>query len=91
LSDGGWLHLVEDFVERRIDTATFHDRFFDLWRAAAPGTPEHPEAVETLFLTVEAYCPDPNLRDPGSPFEADESELRRHAEIALARLKADRR
>ena len=54
-----------------------------------------PEGIETLFYTVEAYCPDPALRDPtlrntGSPFEADEAEVRKDAELALARLKDSR-
>lgn len=56
-----------------------------------PQQPRMPEGIETLFFTVEAYCPDPELRNAGSPFEADEAEVRKDAEIALARLKADRR
>jgi hypothetical protein len=91
LNDDAWLHLVEQIVERRIDVDTFHDRFFALWHAQPRFGPSCPKAIEQLFYTVEAYCPDPALRDPGSPFEADEAEVRKDAEIALARLKADRR
>jgi Bacterial self-protective colicin-like immunity len=92
LSADRWLQLVEAFLERRIDVDTFHDRFFELWQAARsePLGPRYPEGVETLFYTVEAYCPDPTLRTPGSPFEADEAELRKDAELALARLKDSR-
>jgi hypothetical protein len=90
LGDGAWASLVEEFVERRIGVNAFHDRFFDLWHSAfADGI--FPKPIEELFFTVEAYCPDPALRDPSSPYEASEAEVFRDAEIALARLKADRR
>jgi hypothetical protein len=90
LSDDAWASLVEDFVERRIGVNAFHDRFFDLWHARFDQG-SFPEPIERLFFTVEAYTPDPALRNPGSPFEASEAEVRKDAEIALARLKADRR
>ena len=86
MSDGGWHDLVGDFVERRIDERTFHDRFFELWHASDRGSAVMPPAIETLFYVVEAYCPAPELRDPASPFEADDAELRRTAETALAAL-----
>lgn len=90
MSDAAWLQLVQSFVDRRIDVDAFHDRFFDLWHAQSRLGSIYPSAIEQLFFTVEAYCPDPALRDPGSPYEADEAEVRKDAEIALARLKADR-
>ena len=90
MSDDAWLQLVESFVERRIDVDVFHDRLFELWHAQPHFGPFCPNAIEQLFYSVEAYCPDPALRDPGSPYEADEAEVRKDAEIALARLKADR-
>jgi hypothetical protein len=90
LSDAAWLHLVEAFVEGRIDVNAFHDRFFEQWHAQPRFGPFCPKAIEQLFITVEAYCPDPALRDPGSLYEADEAEVCKDAEIALARLKADR-
>ena len=90
MSDDAWLHLVQSFVDRRIGVNAFHDRFFELWHAQPRFGPFCPSAIEQLFYSVEAYCPDPALRDPGSPYEADEAEVRKDAEIALARLKADR-
>ncbi len=90
MSDAAWLELVQSFVDRRIDVNAFHDRFFDSWNAQPRFGPFCPAAIEQLFYSVEAYCPDPALRDPGSPYEADEAEVRKDAEIALARLKADR-
>jgi hypothetical protein len=64
LSDVAWLHLVEAFVERRIYTNAFHDRFFELWHAEPRYGPFIPEAIEQLFFTVEAYCPDPAPSKP---------------------------
>ncbi len=90
MNDAAWLHLVEEFVDGRCDVNAFHDRFFELWNAQPRFGPPCPAAIEQLFFTVEAYCPDPALRDPGSLYEADEAEVRKDAEIALARLKADR-
>lgn len=90
MRDDAWFCLVEDFVERRIGVNAFHHRFFDLWHGAfADGN--FPKPIEQLFFTVEAYTPDPTLRDPSSPYEASEAEVFKDAEIALARLKADRR
>lgn len=90
MSDEAWHNLVLTFVDKRIDINAFHDRFFELWHAQPRFGPFCPKAIEQLFFTVEAYCPDPALRDPGSPYEADEAEVRKDAEIALARLNADR-
>ncbi|MGL4396250.1 MAG: colicin immunity domain-containing protein [Hyphomicrobium sp.] len=91
MSDDAWLELIEAFVARRIDVDAFHDRFFDLWHAGQRLHHDIPPTVEKLFYTVEAYCPDPQLRDPDSPYEADEAEVRKDAHIALGLLKADRR
>ena len=90
MSDDAWFALVEEFAGRRIGVNEFHDRFFDLWHSAfADGN--FPKPIEQLFFTVEAYCPDPALRDASSPYEASEAEVYKDAEIALAKLKADRR
>jgi len=87
VSDADWHNLIQEFVARRIAEATFHDRFFELWRASSQsGHANLPRPIETLFFVVEAYCPDPSLRDPGSAYEADGVELRRAAETALANL-----
>lgn len=83
-----WRRLVAALVEHRIDEAAFHDRFFEMWNAVSASgfAVEVPKAIETLFFVVEAYCPDPALRDPDSPYEADDAELREAAETALAAL-----
>ena len=86
MSDARWHILISDFVERRIDERTFHDRFFEHWHASPKPRDHLPPAIETLFYVVEAYCPDPALRDPASPYEADDAELRQAAATALAEL-----
>jgi len=86
VSDARWHILVRDFVARRMDAAAFHDRFFELWHASTRTHAHVPPAIETLFFVVEAYCPDPALRDPDSAYEADEAELEAAAEKALAGL-----
>ena len=86
MSDARWHMLVRDFAARRIDEAAFHDRFFELWHASSRAHAHIPPAIETLFFVVEAYCPDPALRDPASPYEADDAELRQAAATALAAL-----
>jgi hypothetical protein len=86
VSDARWHMLVRDFVARRMDERAFHDRFFELWHATDRDHVPAPPAIETLFFVVEAYCPDPALRDPDSTYEADDAELRHAAEKALAEL-----
>ncbi len=88
MTDVVWGALLSDFVEHRIDERTFHDAFFSLWNAlsAANWAVRPPAAIETLFFVVEAYCPDPELRDPDSLYESDDAELRQAAESALERL-----
>ncbi|MBL8564701.1 MAG: hypothetical protein JNM89_03185 [Hyphomicrobiaceae bacterium] len=87
MSEVGWRALLGSFREGRVDAVTFHDLFFDRWHAAMrDGGVEIPKANETLFFAVEAYCPDPALRHPDSPFEADDLELSEAIRQARARL-----
>jgi uncharacterized protein (DUF1684 family) len=88
VTDDPWRHLIAQFIARHIDVDAFHDRFFELRRASLHAAQEIPEPVERLFYAVEAYCPDPALRDPASRYEADEAEVRNEAQLAWARLAA---
>ena len=90
MSHAGWYSLLSAFCSKRIDETVFHDRFFERWRTESRAGASIPSVIETFFYVVEAYCPDPSLRSPGSSFEADEAELRKAAEIALLRLDGDR-
>ena len=91
MAEGEWRDLVQAFVGGHIDERVFHDRFFELWHesSTAGWSPPIPESIQALFCTVEAYCPDPELRTIGSPFEADVAELRADAKRALDCLVAE--
>lgn len=91
MTDDDWLDAIRAFAERRLDEAAFHDRFFEIWNwHSTRHFPQPiPRAIEQLFFTVEAYCPDPALRDPKSLYETDDAQLRRDAETAYARLNAE--
>lgn len=79
-----WLALIEGFAAGRLGPAAFHDAFFALWHEGFEAG--HPVAVERLFPVVEAYEPDPALRDTAAPWAADEAELREAAGRALSAL-----
>lgn len=81
---GDWPRLIEDFLHGGIGAAVFHDRFFALWRRDRDSG--LPAPIEQLFYTVEAFTPDPSLRDASLPWEADEAELRQAAEVTLRGL-----
>ena len=81
-----WRSLLSAFDADEIPADVFHDRFFLLWRGQFNGGDPPPAAIETLFFVVEAFCPDPGLRDPSQPWEADEAELHAAVRVALRRL-----
>lgn len=90
METSAWTLLLRSFVRREINERAFHDRFFQEWhRLSATNFSEPlPPSIERLFFVVEAYCPDPELRDPDSLYEADEAELRQAAAEALVALVA---
>ena len=79
-----WRELVELFVSGRVDVDLFHDRFFEIWRAAGSRDEHLPKSVEQLFYVVESYSPDPVLRQAG---DAGEAEIRAAAVRALSALR----
>ncbi len=88
MTDADWRALILDFVSGRSSEAAFHDRFLAAWRATRDAGEPLPPPVGDLFYVVEAYCPDPALRNPASPCEADDAELRLSAEQAFRRLQS---
>jgi len=80
MADRPWRDLIDDPETGRLDIDGVQDRCFALWHAVA-GAPV-PVGVERLFLVVKACRPDPALRDPHSPFEADAAEVRQAAAVA---------
>lgn len=81
-----WEELLAGFVDGRLTTEAFHDAFFALWRRQFEGDPV-PAPVERLFYVVEAFTPDPALRDAGQPWEADADEVRDAALRALDEIR----
>ena len=79
-----WRRLIGDFLAGSLDAAGFHDGFLALWRRDRDAG--LPEAVDRLFYVVEAFTPDPALRQPDQPWEAGEAELRQAARQALRDL-----
>jgi hypothetical protein len=77
---GEWRALIEELLAGTTSPAAFHDGFFRLWRRDRDTG--LPEPIERLFDVVEAFTPDPALRDASQPWEADEGELRQAAERA---------
>lgn len=81
-----WRALIEGLVAGTTDPAVFHDAFLALWRQERDQG--LPAAIEELFYVVEAFTPDPALRDSTAPWEADEAEVLAAARTALAALEA---
>jgi len=83
MSPAEWRALLEAFVNGRISADAFHRRFFEGWHASGSGS-RVPAAIETLFMTVEAYSEDPELRNS---YSASEEEMLAAARKALAELR----
>jgi hypothetical protein len=78
--------LIRDFLAGRIDADRFERCYLDL---SGQDLHHRPRAVflvlDTLFADVDAYCPDPALRQPD---DLDADGLREAAARAMARLEA---
>jgi hypothetical protein len=83
---GDWERLLAGLVDGRLTTEAFHDDFFVLWRRQFEGGPV-PAPVERLFYVVEAFTPDPALREAGQPWEADADEVLQAARHALYEIR----
>jgi hypothetical protein len=87
--EAGWIALLAAHAEGGLPARAFHDRFLAAWREARDTLGGAPAAVEALFFVVEAFDPDPGLRTPPMPWDADEAELAAATRAALARLRAE--
>jgi len=81
-----WEALLERFLAGDMATEAFHDRFFALWHERFDSEPA-PAPIERLFYVVEAYSPDPTLRDDRRPWDAGPEEVLQAAQRALSELK----
>ena len=80
-----YLNLIEGFVDGRVGVSEFETRYLALFKSDATFWPEPTyQVLNTLFLDVDAYYPDPAIRGPD---DVDEEELRRRAAAALAELR----
>ena len=76
--------LVESFLRGDIDVGKFERAYLDGFSAQRDPLPEAQFLIlDRLFAEVDAYTPDPDLRDR---WHIDEDELRRQCRIALERL-----
>ena len=57
--------LAIDFVNGEIDADLFETRFLAGWRAAPGGRfGQYDEVLSHIFIAVDVYCGDPELRGP---------------------------
>jgi hypothetical protein len=84
-----YLELLQRFLDGDITANTFHNGFLEEFRRErdqvepkATVFSRDYEVLEPLFGAVDAYCPDPALRDG---FEESEEALRGAAALALFR------
>ena len=80
-----YVRLIRAFVEGQLDVDEFETRYMRKFQADETFWPDAVfQILNTLFLDVDAYYPDPEIR---GPLEIDEEELRRRAAAALAALR----
>jgi hypothetical protein len=75
-----WRALVEAFVEGRLSAEAFERRFMEAYARPVP------PAIETLFYAVEAFA---RQQDGRTEHDADETELKQAARVALRELRED--
>jgi hypothetical protein len=82
LSD--YVRLIRAFVEGQLDVSDFATRYLRLFLSDETFRPETIyQALNSLFLDVDAFYPDAEIRGPDG---IDEEELRRRAAATLDAL-----
>lgn len=80
-----YIQLLSSFVEERIGASDFEREYMDLFKNDSTNWSEQEFAVlDQLFADVDAFCADPDLRDPG---DLDERELMEKSKVALEKLR----
>src|SRR3712207_1188043 len=79
--------LIDDFLRGSIPVDEFESRYLRQYKDDPTRWPKAIyEPLNEVFLDLDAYCPDPELR-AGDPYAIDEAELRRRVAAALAVLR----
>jgi hypothetical protein len=79
-----YVELLESFLQDRVDANAFERAYLDLFTEDETDWPENEFLVlDELFADVDAFCDDPDLRDPG---DLDETQLRERVRVALDKL-----
>lgn len=82
---GSYETLIEEFSQRKIDAAEFEERYLSLFKADSTDWKDDEfEILDGLFGAVDAFCPDPNLREEE---DLDENQLREVCRTALFELR----
>ncbi len=80
-----YLRLMEDFLADRLPVASFEREYLDTFSSDDTRWPEPIyQVLNEVFLDVDAYCPDPALRDE---LDIDEAKLRARVERSLTALR----
>ena len=81
-----YVALMRAFLTNLISASEFERQYLDLFRDDATERPEPTfRALNDLFFDVDAFCPDPTLRDPE---DLGEDELRASVQATVDKLSA---
>jgi hypothetical protein len=81
-----YISLITQFVGGQITVSQFEVAYLDLFKNETEYMSEFVyNVLNNLFLDVDAYCHDPNVRDKE---DLSEKDLLESAKIALKKLKA---
>lgn len=81
-----YIHLISSFVEGKISANEFESQYLKLYKNdPTPWSEELFSVLDGLFADVDAFCPDPDLRDEG---DLDEDQLRQRSAAALEKLRS---
>jgi hypothetical protein len=76
--------LIRGFLDEALDAQEFESRFLEKFKNETTVLPlDIFEVLDELFADVDAFCPDPELRDDD---DLNEQQLRAKAAEALAKL-----
>jgi hypothetical protein len=77
--------MMERFLDGRLSASDFETSYLRMFKDDQTDWPEPVyQALNEVFLDLDAYCPDPDIRDE---FGIDEAELRVRVERSLAALR----